>query len=63
VVVEDSLVGVTAGLAAGMAVLGVPALQPVPPAPGLTVRTTLVGIGLAELAGALAARAPELSTR
>ncbi|WP_104523598.1 HAD family hydrolase [Blastococcus atacamensis] len=43
VVVEDSLVGVTSGLAAGMAVLGVPALQPVPPAPGLTLVDTLLG--------------------
>ena len=49
VVVEDSLVGVTAGLAAGMAVLGVPALQPVPPAPALTLRGTLVGVGVPEL--------------
>jgi HAD superfamily hydrolase (TIGR01509 family) len=63
VVVEDSLVGVTAGLAAGMTVLGVPALQPVPPAPGLTLRASLVGIGPAELAGMVVARAPELSTR
>jgi HAD superfamily hydrolase (TIGR01509 family) len=55
VVVEDSLVGVTAGLAAGMAVLGVPALQPVPPAPGLTLRDTLAGIGVPELAELLAA--------
>jgi HAD superfamily hydrolase (TIGR01509 family) len=63
VVVEDSLVGVTAGLAAGMAVLGVPALQPVPPAPGLTRRGTLVGVDVAELVSVLAARAPELSAR
>lgn len=56
VVVEDSLVGVTSGLAAGMAVLGVPAMQPVPPAPGLTLVETLVGTGLDELAGVLAAR-------
>ncbi|RBY90159.1 HAD family phosphatase [Blastococcus sp. TBT05-19] len=55
VVVEDSLVGVTSGLAAGMAVLGVPALQPVPPAPGLTLRETLAGVGLAELADVRAA--------
>ena len=55
VVVEDSLVGVTAGLAAGMAVLGVPALQPVPPAPGLTLRSTLTGVGPAELDAVLAA--------
>ncbi|TYP89099.1 HAD family hydrolase [Blastococcus xanthinilyticus] len=55
VVVEDSLVGIIAGLAAGMAVLGVPALQPVPPAPGLTLRDTLAGVGLPELAAVLAA--------
>lgn len=55
VVVEDSLVGVTSGLAAGMAVLGVPALQPVPPAPGLTLRGTLAGIGVDDLAAVLAA--------
>ncbi|NEK85745.1 HAD family phosphatase [Blastococcus saxobsidens] len=56
VVVEDSLVGVTSGLAAGMAVLGVPALQPVPPAPGLTLRGTLAGSGVDDLAAVLAAR-------
>ncbi|SEM13343.1 haloacid dehalogenase superfamily, subfamily IA, variant 3 with third motif having DD or ED [Blastococcus sp. DSM 46786] len=55
VVVEDSLVGVTSGLAAGMAVLGVPAMQPVPPAPGLTLWNTLVDIGVAELVEVLAA--------
>ncbi|MCV2489128.1 HAD family phosphatase [Geodermatophilus sp. YIM 151500] len=61
VVVEDSLAGVTSGLAAGAAVLGVPSLQPLPAAPGLTVRTSLVGVGLAELAGVLAARDDERS--
>ncbi|CCG03558.1 HAD family hydrolase [Blastococcus saxobsidens] len=55
VVVEDSLVGVTSGLAAGMAVLGVPALQPVPPARGLTLRDSLAEIGAPELAAVLAA--------
>ncbi|MDK3258744.1 HAD family hydrolase [Blastococcus capsensis] len=55
VVVEDSLVGVTSGLAAGMAVLGVPALQPVPAAPGLTLRGSLEGFGVPELAVVLAA--------
>ncbi|HEX2074165.1 MAG TPA: HAD family phosphatase [Geodermatophilus sp.] len=54
VVVEDSLAGVTAGLAAGAAVLGVPSLQPLPPAPGLVLRDTLVGVGLAELGDLLA---------
>jgi HAD superfamily hydrolase (TIGR01509 family) len=63
VVVEDSVVGVTAGLAAGMAVLGVPALQPVPAAPGLTRRGSLVGVDVEVLIGVLAARAPELATR
>ncbi|MCF6508868.1 HAD family phosphatase [Blastococcus sp. MG754426] len=63
VVVEDSLVGVTAGLAAGMAVLGVPAMQPVPPAPGLTLVETLTGIGVDELAEVLAAAPVELAER
>lgn len=49
VVVEDSLAGVTSGLAAGTAVLGVPSLQPLSPAPGLTLRPTLAGLGLADL--------------
>ena len=55
VVVEDSLVGVTSGLAAGMAVLGVPAMQPVPPAPGLTLVETLAGTDLGTLETVLAA--------
>ena len=58
VVIEDSLAGVTAGLAAGAAVLGVPAMQQVPPAPGLTLRDTLEGVGLPELAEVLAALEP-----
>ena len=56
VVVEDSLVGITAGLAAGAAVLGVPSLQALDPAPGLVLRDTLAGVGLVELADVLAAR-------
>jgi HAD superfamily hydrolase (TIGR01509 family) len=56
VVIEDSLAGVTSGLAAGAAVLGVPSLQPLAPAPGLTLRHSLVGVGLADLAAVLAAR-------
>jgi HAD superfamily hydrolase (TIGR01509 family) len=59
VVIEDSLAGVTAGLAAGCAVLGVPGLQPVPPAPGLVLRDSLAGVGLAEVAEVLADRAVE----
>ncbi|PRY47567.1 HAD superfamily hydrolase (TIGR01509 family) [Geodermatophilus tzadiensis] len=63
VVVEDSAVGVSAGLAAGAAVLGVPSLQPLAPAPGLVLRDTLAGVGLADLAGVLAAREPAASCR
>jgi HAD superfamily hydrolase (TIGR01509 family) len=58
VVIEDSLVGVTSGLAAGAAVIGVAGLQAVPPAPGLVQVDTLEGIGLSELADVLAGRAP-----
>ncbi len=57
VVVEDSVVGVTAGLASGAAVLGVPAMQAIDPAPGLVLRETLAGLGLADLATLLADRA------
>jgi HAD superfamily hydrolase (TIGR01509 family) len=53
VVIEDSLAGVTSALAAGAAVLGVPSLQPLAPAPGLALRTTLVGVRLADLAAVL----------
>jgi HAD superfamily hydrolase (TIGR01509 family) len=49
VVVEDSASGVAAGLAAGCAVLGVPSLQPLAPAPGLVLRDTLAGLGVADL--------------
>jgi beta-phosphoglucomutase-like phosphatase (HAD superfamily) len=56
VVIEDSLAGVTSGLAAGAAVLGVPSLQPLAPAPGLTLRDSLEGVDLAVLAGLLATR-------
>jgi beta-phosphoglucomutase-like phosphatase (HAD superfamily) len=54
VVVEDSLAGITAGLASGAAVLGVPTVQEVQPAPGLTLRDGLTGVGPAELAAVLA---------
>ncbi|MGY1771040.1 HAD family hydrolase [Blastococcus sp. SYSU D00813] len=57
VVVEDSVVGVTAGLASGAAVLGVPAMQALDPAPGLVLRGTLAGLGPADLAALLADRA------
>jgi HAD superfamily hydrolase (TIGR01509 family) len=54
VVVEDSQAGIAAGLAAGTAVLGVPTLQLVQPASGLSLRDGLVGLGAAELADLLA---------
>ena len=56
VVVEDSLVGVTSGLASGAAVIGVPSLQPLPPSEGLVVRDSLIGVGVPELAEVLAGR-------
>jgi HAD superfamily hydrolase (TIGR01509 family) len=55
VVIEDSAVGITAGLAAGAAVLGVPAEQAIAPAPGLVLRDGLVGVGVADLVEVLAA--------
>jgi HAD superfamily hydrolase (TIGR01509 family) len=58
VVVEDSESGVAAGLAAGAAVLGVPTVQELAPAPGLTLRSGLVGVDVAGLADVLAARTP-----
>lgn len=64
VVIEDSLVGVQAGLASGAAVLGVAGLQAVPQAPGLVQRPSLAGVGLAGLVEVLAAREPvELTAR
>ena len=55
VVIEDSQAGITAGLASGAAVLGVPAVQAVAPEPGLSLRDGLVGVGPAALADVLAA--------
>jgi beta-phosphoglucomutase-like phosphatase (HAD superfamily) len=49
-VIEDSRAGIGAGLAAGIAVLGVPEEQSVPPAPGLTLLDSLVGTDAAVLA-------------
>jgi HAD superfamily hydrolase (TIGR01509 family) len=54
VVIEDSVAGITAGLASGAAVLGVPTMQQVAPAPALTLRDGLLGLGPAELADMLA---------
>jgi HAD superfamily hydrolase (TIGR01509 family) len=56
VVIEDSDVGISAGLAAGAAVLGVPAVQAVPPAAGLVLRDGLVGLDVPFLADVLARR-------
>jgi HAD superfamily hydrolase (TIGR01509 family) len=55
VVIEDSRAGITAGLAAGAAVLGVPALQPVADAPGLTLLDSLAGVDVAFLEDLVAA--------
>ena len=54
VVIEDSATGIAAGLAAGVAVLGVPAMQSVDAAPGLTLRDSLAGVGVVDLAALLA---------
>jgi beta-phosphoglucomutase-like phosphatase (HAD superfamily) len=59
VVIEDSVVGVTSGLAAGAAVLGVPSLQPLEALPGLVLRGSLAGLGVAELAELVAGRAED----
>ena len=61
VAIEDSRVGVTSALAAGAAVLGVPSLQALPPAPGLVVRGSLVGVEVADLAGLLDTRDDDLA--
>lgn len=49
VVVEDSLAGTTAGLAAGCRVLAVPGAQVLSPVPGLTVRPGLDDVGVQDL--------------
>jgi HAD superfamily hydrolase (TIGR01509 family) len=61
VAIEDSRVGAASALAAGAAVLGVPSLQPLLPAPGLVVRESLAGVGPADLARLLAARDDDLA--
>lgn len=57
VVIEDSQAGIASGLAAGATVLGVPTMQTVEPALGLTLRDGLVGVDPVELAEVLAGRA------
>jgi HAD superfamily hydrolase (TIGR01509 family) len=56
VVIEDSEAGISSGLAAGAAVLGVPAVQPVATAPGLTLLGSLTGVTADDLVAVLAAR-------
>jgi HAD superfamily hydrolase (TIGR01509 family) len=56
VVIEDSEAGISSGLAAGAAVLGVPAVQQVRPAPGLVLRDGLVGVDVPFLADVLVRR-------
>jgi HAD superfamily hydrolase (TIGR01509 family) len=58
VVVEDSESGVAAALAAGAVVLGVPTVQALAPARGLTLRNGLVGVDVGVLAGVLSAHSP-----
>jgi HAD superfamily hydrolase (TIGR01509 family) len=57
-VVEDSHVGVTSGLAAGAAVLGVPSLQPLEQQPGLVLGRSLVGVTVDDLARLVSDRLP-----
>ncbi|MFJ5262727.1 HAD-IA family hydrolase [Streptomyces sp. NPDC088387] len=49
VAVEDTQTGVTSAEAAGCAVLAVPSLAPIAPAPGRRVRSSLVGVTTEEL--------------
>ena len=49
VVIEDSLAGITAGLAAGATVVGVPTLQSLEPQDGLVLRSTLAGLTVEDL--------------
>jgi HAD superfamily hydrolase (TIGR01509 family) len=56
VVIEDSAAGIASGLAAGAAVLGVPSMQVVEPAPGLTFADGLAGVDVPMLADVLARR-------
>lgn len=56
VIIEDSAAGIASGLAAGVAVLGVPTMQVVDPAPGLTLRDGLRDVDVEVLDDVLAAR-------
>jgi HAD superfamily hydrolase (TIGR01509 family) len=61
VAVEDSSAGVRSALSAGAAVLGVPSMQVLDPAPGLVVRESLAGVDVVDLAGVLDARDDDLA--
>jgi beta-phosphoglucomutase-like phosphatase (HAD superfamily) len=50
--IEDSPTGSQAASAAGCAVLVIPSEAPVPSGPGRTLRTSLTGLTLADLAAA-----------
>jgi HAD superfamily hydrolase (TIGR01509 family) len=50
VAIEDSPLGIAAAEAAGCAVLAVPSELPIESAPSRTIRTSLIGLSLAELA-------------
>ena len=62
-VIEDSRAGISAGLAAGVVVLGVPDAQSVPPAPGLRLLDSLLGVDVAALADLHAGRDLESTGR
>lgn len=55
VAIEDSPLGIAAAEAAGCAVLAIPSEVPIEPAPGRTIRSSLVGVSVAELAALLPA--------
>jgi HAD superfamily hydrolase (TIGR01509 family) len=57
-VIEDSVVGTTSGLAAGASVLGVPLVQRLQPQPGLTLRLSLEGLTVEDLDGLLTVGSP-----
>ncbi|MEO6125669.1 MAG: HAD family phosphatase [Ilumatobacteraceae bacterium] len=55
VAIEDSPTGARSALAAGCAVLGVPNVRDIAPEPGMTLRSTLAGVTVADLAALLPA--------
>jgi HAD superfamily hydrolase (TIGR01509 family) len=61
-VIEDSQVGVAAGLASGAVVLGVPSLQPLEPQAGLVLRQSLADLSPADLRRLVTERRPAPAT-